>query len=242
MWLDSEQVLSFLTNGLPPLLIALVGWLFTKAYNKRTASLQELDVVQRLIEPITGESEEARAAGLIALANLGSPEIAVNLADVRPGRGAILACIGLLRSGRLHDHDRAVQVLQSALLRISLTGDLASLKIMNDRLPPEIWERVKTAKDPRNRNAVMLAARNGHPGVLVALLVYGIPLDASDASGETALHLAVKHRRKKTVGAILKSLPKEARSEFIQRKDGAEKTALDCANDDAIRQMLTEAQ
>jgi len=98
---DWEALISN-ASSLSGVMIALVGLLFTHVFNKRGKRLQELETVQKLIPYLAGREDE-RAAALVAVAHLSTPDVAASFAGLKPDKASAVACIELLQNDRVHN-------------------------------------------------------------------------------------------------------------------------------------------
>lgn len=87
-------------------------------------------------------------------------------------------------------------------------------------------------------NSMFDAARDGDTETLVAALAQGLPVNLTDAKGDTLLNLAAYHEHPETVAALLE------RGADTERVSDMGFTALICAvfrGNQPITQMLLEA-
>jgi len=121
-------------GGLTPLLVTtlvgLLGLYFTNSYENANAKLRELEAVEKLLPHLSGEGagREEQKLALVALRELGSPQIAIQFAEILGTEGARDA---LLFTANTSTSPEEVEKAKAALGRLTITtqsgGDSAGI-------------------------------------------------------------------------------------------------------------------
>ena len=216
--------------------LTLLGVVFAHIYNKRTKKLNELETIEKMLPHMGEDKQQRQAASLVAIAHLATPELAARFVTVYPGLGSTLACLELLRSNTLKDKRILAQALPRLLISAAASGEEEAVNLLlNNFCRSE--ERLLPIDQPDGggRTALMWAARNGHANIVTLLITYDADPTIQDKGGETALHLAAKHRRKDTTQLLVADALFKDRSmklkEFVNLKDIKGRTAFDRAKE-----------
>lgn len=111
-------------GGLTPLLattlLGLLGLYFTNSYENANAKLRELEAVQKLLPHLSGKDagREEQKLALVALRELGSPQIAIQFAEILGTDGARDA---LRFTASTSTSPEEVEKAKAALARLTVT-------------------------------------------------------------------------------------------------------------------------
>jgi hypothetical protein len=94
---DKLDACSGLLTFISALLIAAVGWYFTEGYKLKEHKLAELEVTSKML-PFLKEGNRETKAALLAMATLGSTELATQFATLYGGSGAVAATASIAKN------------------------------------------------------------------------------------------------------------------------------------------------
>jgi uncharacterized protein len=243
-----QALFSPLSNVFLTLPVTVLGIVLAYIYNKRTNKLKEIETIEKMLPHMGEDKQQRQAAALVAIAHLGTPELAARFVTVYPGLGSTLACLELLRSNILKDTKIITQALPQLLISAARSGEEETVNLLLNNFCKSTDRSLPIDEpDGGGRTALMWAARNGHDSIVQLLLTCGAKPTIKDKGGETALHLAAKHAMKDTAQSLVAAdffTCGSMKREFINLEDNKGRSALERARDthntDLVRLLVNE--
>ncbi len=228
----------------------IVGLIFTINYNIQQKNLVELQTIEKFIPHLTDSStpisQQKQRLAILAVLKLRNVELAIELAEMYPGKGTTEALISIAEEGADKEKDPARKALSKVLINhasegnIELVGRILKLKIHPDtaRDEEEATALMKAMPyreivrllllnkadvnlvDGSNWTPIMYAAWNGKAEVILDLINAGAKMGKKDWRGRTELMIAAEAGMPDAVRVLIE------KGSQLEERDNSGLTAL----------------